>query len=258
MYAWMLAAIACSVAMLFGPALENAVAAALSAGTVADGRVWKYFGSGVVTGLPALSSSTLPVFLLITGSVNCWPMIFDPTSLPPTNTFWPFALPGNATWLIPVITSGYRTPSNSVNTTIPIADVVMSFLMSVEVSGQALHERAQQPGGEERERADEHDHADQQHHERGVIGPHRPQAGGADPLPGQRPRDREREQDRRVPRDHHVKPTQQVGERDPVRPHVPGGRLDVAGVAGERGAVVVGLREIRVEGLRESLRLGGG
>ena len=56
----MLEAIACSVAMLFGPALENALPAALSAGTVADGRVWKYRGSGVVTGLPFLSSCGLP------------------------------------------------------------------------------------------------------------------------------------------------------------------------------------------------------
>ena len=55
----MLAAIACSVAMLLGPAFENALPAALSAGTVADGRVWKYLGSGVVTGLPFLSSSRL-------------------------------------------------------------------------------------------------------------------------------------------------------------------------------------------------------
>ena len=37
----MLAAIACSVAMLFGPRFENVVAAALSGGTVADGRIWK-------------------------------------------------------------------------------------------------------------------------------------------------------------------------------------------------------------------------
>ena len=34
-------AIACSVATLLGPRFENVVAAALSAGTVADGRVWK-------------------------------------------------------------------------------------------------------------------------------------------------------------------------------------------------------------------------
>ena len=60
---------------------------------------------GVVTGLPLSSSLGLP-FLLRTTSVNCWPMIFDPTSFPFTETFWPFALPGNATWLTPVTSSG--------------------------------------------------------------------------------------------------------------------------------------------------------
>ena len=48
----------------------------------------------------------------------------------------------------------------------PMTDVTMSRRMSVEVSGQALHDRAEQQGGEERQRADEDDHADQQHHER--------------------------------------------------------------------------------------------
>ena len=37
----MLAAIACSVATLFGPRFEKVVAAALLGGTVAEGRVWK-------------------------------------------------------------------------------------------------------------------------------------------------------------------------------------------------------------------------
>ena len=39
-------AIACSVATLFGPRLEKVVAAALYGGVVADGRDWKYRGSG--------------------------------------------------------------------------------------------------------------------------------------------------------------------------------------------------------------------
>src|ERR1700680_3106938 len=104
MYAAMFAAIACSVATLFGPRFENVVAAALSAGTVADGRLWKYLGSGLVTGLPLLSSWTLP--LLITGSANSWPMIFEPTSFPFTDTCWPLALPGKATWLTPVTRRG--------------------------------------------------------------------------------------------------------------------------------------------------------
>ena len=52
MYAWMFEEISCSVATLFGPRFENVVAAALFGGTVADGRVWKYRGSGLVTGSP--------------------------------------------------------------------------------------------------------------------------------------------------------------------------------------------------------------
>src|ERR1700729_1071704 len=102
----MLAWIACLVAMSLGPRLANAVAAALSEGTVPDGRVWKYLGSGVVTGLPFSSSLGLPVLGLMTGSANDWPMILEATSLPPTWTCWPLALPGKATWLTPVITSG--------------------------------------------------------------------------------------------------------------------------------------------------------
>src|SRR5450755_3911257 len=100
----MLAAIACSVALLLGPRFENAVAAALYGGTVADGRLWKYRGLGLVIGLPFLSTCGLPA--LTTWVANCWPMIFEPTSLPATLICWPLAFPGNATWLTPVITSG--------------------------------------------------------------------------------------------------------------------------------------------------------
>ena len=57
--------------------------------------------------------------------------------------------------------------------------------MSVKVGGQALDDRSEQEGGEERERADEHDHADQQHRERPVVGAHRAEARGADPLAGE-------------------------------------------------------------------------
>ena len=53
-------------------------------GTVADGRVWKYRGSGTVTGLPFLSSTGLP--FLTTGSAKFWPISLEPTSLPPTST----------------------------------------------------------------------------------------------------------------------------------------------------------------------------
>ncbi len=38
-------------------------------------------------------------------------MIFEPTSLPFTYTFCPLALPGKATWLTPVMNSGYTSPS---------------------------------------------------------------------------------------------------------------------------------------------------
>ena len=76
----MLVAIACSVAVLFGPRFENVLAAPLYGGTVADGRLWKYRGSGAVTGLPSLSTCGLP--FLTTCSWNCWPMILEPTSFP--------------------------------------------------------------------------------------------------------------------------------------------------------------------------------
>ncbi len=35
-----------------------------------------------------------------------WPISLEPTSLPSRSTFEPLALPGNATWLTPVTTSG--------------------------------------------------------------------------------------------------------------------------------------------------------
>src|SRR5450755_196453 len=252
----MLAAIACSVALLLGPRFENAVAAALFGGMVADGRLWKYFGSGLVIGLPFLSTCGLP--FLTTWSAKFWPTILEPTSLPLTLICWPLALPGKATWPTPVITSGYRMPSTSVRTTMPMAEVMRSRFISVEVGGEALHDRTEQQGGEEGERADEHDHADEKDHEGGVVGPHRPEAGGADPLAGQRTGHGQREQDRRVAGDQHVEAAEQVGQVDSVRPDVARVGLDVAGVARERRAVVVGLRQVGVEGLREALRAARG
>jgi hypothetical protein len=50
------------------------------------------------------SSTTLPFFIF--GSANAWPMIFEPTSRPPTWICCPSALPGKATWPTPVIRSG--------------------------------------------------------------------------------------------------------------------------------------------------------
>ena len=49
------------------------------------------------------------------------------------------------------------------------------------MSGQALHDRSEQERGKEGQRADEHDHADQQHGEGGVVGAHRAKAGANTP-----------------------------------------------------------------------------
>ncbi len=55
----------------------------------------------------------------------------------------------------------------------------------------------------------------------------------------------------------HRQPAEQVGERDAERADVAGRvGLHEAGVAGERRAVVVGLRDVGVERLREALRAG--
>ena len=130
---------------------------------------------------------------------------------------------------------------------IPMTEVTMSRLMGVssvvEVSSQALHDRSEQQGGEEGQCADQDDHADQQHHERGVVGAHRAEPGRADPLAGERSGDGEREQDRGKAREHHRQAAEHVGERDAVRAEVAGVGLDEAGVAGEGRAVVVGLAD---------------
>src|SRR5690242_841978 len=99
---------------------------------------------------------------------------------------------------MPVMRSGYRIPQNTVSTMIPIAALMMSRLSamnSIEVSGQSLHDRTEQQGGEEGECADQHDDPDQENHERQVVGAHRPEAGGTDSLAGQRSGHGEREQD---------------------------------------------------------------
>ena len=49
-----------------------------------------------------------------------------------------------------------------------------------------------------------------------VVGAHRAEARGRDPLAGERAGDGEREQDRRVAREHHVEAAEQVGEGDAV------------------------------------------
>src|SRR5690242_14813484 len=112
-------------------------------------------------------------------------MIFEPTSVPFTFICWPFALPGKATWPTPVMSSGKATPSISVSTSIPMAEVTMSRLMSVEVAGEALDDRAEEEGGEEGERSHQHDHAGEQHRESGVVGAHRAEARRSEPLTGE-------------------------------------------------------------------------
>ena len=62
---------------------------------------------------------------------------------------------------------------------------------SEQLVGQALHDGAEQQGGEEGERADDHDDADQQHRERGRVGAEGAGADGRDPLSGQGPGDGE-------------------------------------------------------------------
>ena len=85
---------------------------------------------------------------------------------------------------------------------------------------------------------------------RNVPGP-----GGRDLLAGQRAGDGERGEHRHEAAEQHRQAAQQVGEGDAVGADVARRvRLHEAGVAGERGAVVVGLRRVGVERLREALR----
>src|ERR1700689_5082121 len=139
-------------------------------------------------------------------------MIAEPTTWPSRLIREPSALPLKTTWLTPVMNIGYTNPQRTVKTITEMKAVMRSRRMSaVEVGGEGLHERAEQEGREEGERADEDDHADQQHHERRVVGAHRPQARRARALAGQRTADREREEDRRVAREEHVERPEQVG-----------------------------------------------
>jgi hypothetical protein len=89
--------------------LKNVAAGAYS---VADGRLWKYDGSF---------------------EKSC-PISFEPTTLPSRSIIEPSARPGNATWLTPVMRSGYARPSTSVKATTAIA-AVLSSRMSVELVG---------------------------------------------------------------------------------------------------------------------------
>ena len=66
-----------------GAELENAVPAALSAGVGARRARLEVARVGCGDRVAVLVDLGLP-FLPITGSANCWPMIFEPTSLPST------------------------------------------------------------------------------------------------------------------------------------------------------------------------------
>jgi hypothetical protein len=79
-----------------------------------------------------------------------------------------------------------------------------------------LNDRSEQERWEERERPDQDDHADQQDYERRVVGAHGAEPRGAHLLACERARNREREEDRRVTREHHVQATEDVRERDAV------------------------------------------
>ena len=168
-------------------------------------------------------------------------MIFEPTSLPFKWICWPLALPGKRDLADTGDEERVDEAEQDREDDDAITDVRMSRRMSVEVSCQSLDDRTEQQSREEGERADEDDHADQQDHERWVVGAHRAEAGRADTLARQGSCDRQREEDRRVAREDHVEAAEQVGECDPVSAEIACVRLDVACVAGERGAVVVGL-----------------
>src|SRR5664280_833106 len=70
----------------------------------ADGRLWKYLGSGATTGLPEASLVGWPFFR--TGTVNACPIREEPTVVPPRVSREPLALWPKATWAKPVMASG--------------------------------------------------------------------------------------------------------------------------------------------------------
>ena len=137
------------------------------------------------------------------------------------------------------------------------ADEVLAHVLE-ELGREGLDDRAQQEGRQERQGADQHHDADQQEAERRRVGAHRPQPDRRDLLLGQRAGDGEHREDRDEAAEEHREAAHDVGERDAMGPDVAGRvGLQVAGVAGERRAVVVGLREVGVERLAEALRAGG-
>src|SRR5258708_33485852 len=72
---------------------------------------------------------------------------------------------------------------------------------------QLLHDWSERDGAKERQRADDHDYANQQEHERDAVGRERPGAGGGGFFRGDRARDRKRW-------NRHHEPAQQHNDRD--------------------------------------------
>ena len=116
-----------------------------------------------------------------------------------------------------------------------------------------LHDRPEQQRGDEGQQRDEEDGPDEQDDEDRRVGAHRPEAGGVTRLPTSAPatasatsigRKRPRSIDDAA---------EQVGEGDRAA-EVAAVGLEEAGVAGERRAVVVGLRRVGVQRLGEALR----
>jgi len=87
-----------------GPRLEAPLEVGSYPVPAADGRLWKYLGSGATTGLPWASLVGCPFFR--TGTVKLWPIREEPTVVPPRATREPLALWPKATWAKPVMTSG--------------------------------------------------------------------------------------------------------------------------------------------------------
>ena len=70
----------------------------------ADGRLWKYAGSGSVTTLPSASFFGFPCSM--TGRVNAWPIRADPTVVPARDSIEPLAWEPSATCARPVMARG--------------------------------------------------------------------------------------------------------------------------------------------------------
>ena len=104
-----------------------------------------------------------------------WPISFEPTTLPSRSIIEPSALPGNTTWLTPVMSEGNARPSTTVKVTTAIA-AVLSSRMSVELVGEALDHGSEEQGGDEGEEGDDQHDRDQDDAERRRVGAQRAEA----------------------------------------------------------------------------------